>query len=179
VQAGGLTITHEGLLEYELVKGETALALTLLRATGILARPAPAARPNLAGPPEPVVAPQMLGPHRVRYALAVGEHDPWRLADLAWLPLHLVRSAGTGPLPASGRRLTVRGAEVAALQRQDGAIEIRVFNPRDEETTVEIPGHAGVLIDLRGEPVARWTGGFKLRPGGIATARLDAASLDD
>jgi hypothetical protein len=178
VQAGGLTITHEGLLEYELVKGGTALALTLLRATGILARPAPAARPNLAGPPEPVVARQMLGPHQVRYALAVGAHDPWRLADLAWLPLHLVRAAGTGPLPASGSRLTVRGAEVAALQRRDGAIEIRVFNPRDEEATVEIPGHAGSLVDLRGESVARWAGEFALRPWGIATARLDAISLD-
>jgi hypothetical protein len=121
----------------------------------------------------------MLGPHRVRYAVAVGTYDPWRLADLAWLPLHLVRAAGTGPLPASGSRLTVRGAEVAALQRQDGVIEIRVFNPRAGEATVEIPGHSGCLVDLRGEPVARWAGGFALRPWGIATARLDAVSLDD
>jgi hypothetical protein len=173
VQAGGLTITHEGLLEYELEPGGAALLLTLLRATGILARPAPAARRNLAGPPEPVVAPQLLGPHRVRYAVAVGPHDPWRLADLAWLPLHVVPSSGSGALPAAGSRLTIRGAEVSALQRVDGAIEIRVFNPASQETMVEIPGHAGILVDLTGEPQARWAEGFSLRPWGIATARLD------
>jgi hypothetical protein len=178
VHAGGLTITHEGLLEYELEKGGTALALTLLRATGMLARPAPAARPNLAGPPESVVAPQMIGPQQVRYAVAVGAHDPWRLADLAWLPLQVVPSAGAGPLAGSGSRLTVRGAEVAALHRAEGAIEIRFFNPGDEETTVEVPGHAGSLVDLRGEALARWADQFPLRPRGIATARLDTASLD-
>jgi alpha-mannosidase len=179
VQAGGLTVTHEGLLEYELVKGGTALALTLLRATGVLARPAPPARPNLAGPPEPLIAAQLLGPHRVRYAVAVGAHDPWRLADLAWLPLQVVPVAAPGPLPASGSRLVVGGAEVAALLRVDGAIEIRVFNPTGEWVTVEMPDHAGTLVDLRGQPIERWHRRFGLRPWGIATARLDAASLDD
>ncbi|HUQ40291.1 MAG TPA: glycoside hydrolase family 38 C-terminal domain-containing protein, partial [Acidimicrobiales bacterium] len=38
VRAGGLTVAHEGLLEYELVEDGTALALTLLRATGMLSR---------------------------------------------------------------------------------------------------------------------------------------------
>jgi hypothetical protein len=173
VRAGGLTITHEGLLEYELEKEGTALLLTLLRATGVLARPAPAGRPNLAGPPEPLLAPQLLGPHRVRYAVAVGAHDPWRLADLAWLPLLVVPSSGTGSLPAAGSRLTVRGGQVSALHRVEGAVEIRVFNPGDEEAMVEIPDHAGTLVDLRGEPGARWTERFGLRPWGIATARLD------
>ena len=41
VAAGGLTLTHEGLLEHELVDDGAALALTLLRATGVLSRPAP------------------------------------------------------------------------------------------------------------------------------------------
>ncbi len=173
VQAGGLTITHEGLLEYELEKGGAALLLTLLRATGILARPAPVARPNLAGPSEPVIAAQLLGPHRVRYAVAVGSHDPWRLADLAWLPLQVVPSSGTGALPGVGSRLTVRGAEVSALHRVDGAVELRVFNPAAEEATVEVPGHAGTLVDLRDQPTARWAERFRLRPWGIATARLD------
>jgi hypothetical protein len=178
VQAGGLTITHEGLLEYELEKGGTALALTLLRATGMLARPAPPARPNLAGPPQPLTAPQLLGPHRVRYAVARGAYDPWRLADLAWLPFQVVRATGGGSLPESGSRLTVRGAEVSALHRVGEAIEIRVFNPHGEPATVEIPGHAGALVDLRGEPIGRWDRQFELRSWGIATARLDSPSLD-
>jgi hypothetical protein len=178
VTAGGLTVTHEGLLEYELEKDGTALALTLLRSTGLLSRPAPAFRPNAAGPALPLDGPQLIGPHQVRYAVAVGAHDPWRLADLAWLPLPVVAGSGTGPLPESGSRLVVRGAEVSALHRVDGLIEIRVFNPADHTANVEVPGHAGWLVDLRGEPVQRWSGAFALRPWGMATARLEAASLD-
>jgi hypothetical protein len=120
----------------------------------------------------------MIGPHRVRYAVAVGAHDPWRLADLAWLPLPVAAGSGTGPLPESGSRLVVRGAEVSALHRVDGAIEIRVFNPADQPADVEVPGHAGWLVDLRGQPVERWAGEFAMRPWGIATARLYATSLD-
>jgi hypothetical protein len=178
VSAGGLTITHEGLLEYQLEQDGTALALTLLRATGVLSRPAPGFRPNAAGPALPLDAAQLIGPHRVRYAVAVGAHDPWRLADLAWLPLPVVAGSGTGPLRASGSRLVVRGAEVSALRRVDGAIELRFFNPADRTADVEVPGHAGWLVDLRGQPVERWAGEFALRPWGIATARLDAGSLD-
>ena len=83
-------------------------------------------------------------------------------------------------MPASGSRLVVRGAEVSALHRraEDGAIEVRVFNPADEPATVEIPGHSGWLVDLRGRPLRRFSGHFGLRPWEIATARLDAGSLD-
>jgi mannosylglycerate hydrolase len=178
VSAGGLTITHEGLLEYELAADGTALALTLVRSTGVLARPAPTARPNGAGPSDPLTAPQLLGPLQVRYGLVVDDTDPWRLADLAWLPLQVVPSSGTGQLPASGSRLTVQGAEVAALRRVDGGIEVRVHNPTQHPAAVAIPGHAGWLVDLRGRGLERWEGGFSLRPWGIATARLDADTLD-
>ena len=178
VAAGGLTVTHEGLLEYELVGNGIALALTLLRSTGVLARPAPAARPTTAGPAEPVEGPQLVGLHCVRYAVAVSDTDPWRLADLAWLPLAVVQGSGTGPLGPTGSRLTVTGAEVSALRRVDGVIEVRVFNPADRAATVAVPGHSGWLVDLRGERLQRWDGEFGLRPWGIATARLDAESLD-
>jgi hypothetical protein len=178
VRAGGLIVTHEGLLEHELVS-ERELAITLLRATGILSRPTSAGRHNQAGPALPLDGPQLLGPHRVRYAVAVGDHDPWRLADLAWLPLQAVHSTGSGgPLPVSGSRLRVSGAEVSALRRVDGAIEIRVFNPTTATTTVRLPDHTGRLIDLAGTQLERWEASFELRPGGIATARLDAPILD-
>jgi alpha-mannosidase len=178
VQAGGLTVTHEGLLEYELVEGGRALALTLLRATGILSRPAPALRPNAAGPGIPLEGPQLVGHHRVRYAVAVGDVDPWRIADLAWLPLVVVRATGGGPLGRSGSRLQVSGAEVSALHRVDGAIEMRVFNPTGDAATVSVPGHSGDLVDLRGRRVGRWEQTFPLGPWAVATARLDARSLD-
>jgi alpha-mannosidase len=180
VAAGGLTLAHEGLLEHELVDGGGALALTLLRCTGVLSRPAPDGRPNPAGPADQLEAPQMLGPHRVRYAVALGPVNPWRLADAAWLAPRVVEASGTGRLPASGTRLLVRGAEVSALHRRagDGAIEVRLFNPADKPATAEIPGHAGWLVDLRGRRLRRWAGHFGLRPWEVATACLDAASLD-
>jgi mannosylglycerate hydrolase len=178
VRAGGLTVTHEGLLEYELIAGGTALALTLLRATGCLSRPAPAYRPNAAGPALPVPAAQLAGLHRVRYALAVGDGDPYALADQAWDPMLVVPGIGGGTLAATGSRLVVEGAEVSALRRQGDHFEIRVFNPSDRTVTVRIPGHEGGLVDLLGRELERWRQGFPLRPWGIATARLDAVGLD-
>jgi alpha-mannosidase len=180
VAAGGLTLTHEGLLEHELVEDGAALAVTLLRCTGVLSRPASSGRPNPAGPEDLLEAPQMLGRQQVRYAVALGDVNPWRLADAAWLPPRVVDASGTGRLAPSGSRLVVSGAEVSALYRRagDGAIELRVFNPTEEPASVEIPGHSGWLVDLRSRPVRRWAGRFPLRPWEVATAALDAASLD-
>jgi hypothetical protein len=178
VAAGGLTVAHDGLLEYELVDGGGALALTVLRATGILSRPAPAYRPNRAGPADVLLDTQMPGPHQVRYVVCVGDCDPWRLADDAWTPFLTVASRGTGQLPPRGTRLRVEGAELSALYRRAGAIEIRLFNPRDSPATVVLAGHSGWLVDLLGQPQSRWSDHFELAPWAFATARLDASSLD-
>jgi hypothetical protein len=67
----------------------------------------------------------------------------------------------------------VRGAEVSALRRQAGRVEVRVFNPKPAATSVEIPDRTGWLVDLRGRPVAPFEGRFELRAQGIATALLD------
>jgi hypothetical protein len=120
----------------------------------------------------------MQGRHTLRYALAVGDVDGWAVADDAWTPLPVVRSTGTGCLPASGRRLTVRGAQVSALRRVAGRLEVRVFNPGAHPARVEIPGHTGALIDLRGQETGRWEGRFELGAHRFATVRLDARSLD-
>jgi mannosylglycerate hydrolase len=185
VSAGGLTVLHEGLLEYQVVAGGTALALTILRATGMLSRPVMAYRDNSAGPALPLEGPQMQGPLTVRYALHYGGRDPYAVADDVWVPLEVVEGAGlvAAPLadaeggladgPRQGRVLEVTGAQVSALQRVDGRLEVRLFNPRAEETTVAVAGRGGWLVDLRGDPQARFEGSFNLRPFGIATARLD------
>ena len=178
VQAGGLTVTHDGLLEHELAEGGTVLAVTLLRSVGVLAKPAPASRPNPAGPPIRLEGTRMLGPQTARYALGFDVDDPWTLAEDAWVPLLVVAGCGSGRLAASGRRLQVRGAEVSALYRKDGWLEVRLFNPRDEAATVEIPGHSGWLVDLLGGRDERWRDRFELRSWGVATARLDAKTLD-
>lgn len=186
VSAGGLTVVHEGLLEYELIDvgpgsgnggADTAgiLALTLLRSTGMLSRLGMSTRPLTAGPMTPLEGPQCIGPVDVRYAIALGDVDPFRMAEDVLVPLECVASLGGGTRDDRGSELTVRGAEVSALRRQAGLLELRVFNPRPEETTVEIPERTGWLVDLRGRPVAPFAGWFDLRAEGIATIRLDPA----
>ncbi|MCU1487961.1 MAG: alpha-mannosidase [Actinomycetia bacterium] len=170
VQAGGLTVVHDGLLEYELVGDH--LALTLLRATGMLSRVELANRPLPAGPPDRLDGPQVRGRHTFRYGVAVGDVDPYALVDDAFLPLEVARSDGTGDRPATGTALDVSGAEVSALRRVEGTLELRMFNPTAEPTEVRLPGRSGWLVDLRGRPLTRFDGGFPLPPWAIATARL-------
>ena len=183
VQAGGLTIAHEGLLEYELVditeapdgSGPVAstLALTLLRATGMLSRLGMALRPLPAGPMNPLTGPQMIGPVDVRYALSVTGSDPFALADDVLVPLQVSGSFGGGDRADRGTQLSVHGAEVSSLRRNGGGLEVRVFNPTASPATVVIAERSGWLVDLRGSPIAPFDGSFVLRPHGIATARLD------
>jgi alpha-mannosidase len=180
VSAGRLTVVHEGVCEYELidVDGDAAhtLALTILRSTGMLSRLGMAYRPFPAGPLTPVEGLQMRGKRvELRYALALDCDDPYRLADDVLLPLEPVQSLGGGPRPVSGSEITVHGAEVSALHRVAGVLEVRVFNPTPEPTSVSFPGRTGWLVDLRGYPEAPFEGSFELRPFGIATVRLHGA----
>ncbi len=114
VTAGGLTVVHDGLLEYELVDvaerrvGRRAASRApwpsrLLRATGMLSRPGMSRRPLPAGPMTPIEGPQLLGPISAEYALAVGDVDPYATADDVLVPLAaggLVRRAATVPTAA-------------------------------------------------------------------------------
>ena len=177
VSAGGLTLAHEGLCEYELVDvaggRARALALTLLRSTGMLSRLGMSYRPLPAGPLTPVEGLQLQG--RVieaRYALAVGGDDPYAMVDDVFLPIEAVHSAGGGDRPARASALEVTGAEVSAVRRVGGALEVRVFNPWPEPTEVRLGERSGWLVDLRGRPLSLVDGGFALRPFGIATVRL-------
>jgi len=180
VSAGGLTVAHEGLLEYELVdiEGEQSgrraktMALTLLRSTGMLSRLGMAYRPLPAGPLTPVEGLQLRGRTiEARYALCIGCDDPYAMVDDAFLPLEVVYAAGGGWRPASGSALEIQGAEVSALRRQAGMLEVRVFNPTDRPTTVSVGTRSGWLVDLRGRTVGHVDGSFELRPFGIATLR--------
>jgi hypothetical protein len=173
VTAGGLAVAHEGLLEHELVAGGGELAVTLLRATGLLSNGPMAMRPLPAGPVVPAEGAQVAGPRSFRYAVAVGDDvDPWALADDAFLPLLVATATGAGDGPATGTALTVTGAQVSAVVRREGAVEVRVFNPTPEPATVTIEGRRGWLVDLRGRPRGAFDGAFPLGPWGLATARL-------
>ena len=165
VQAGGITIAHEGLLEYELVDIEAgaahSLAITLLRATGMLSRLTMLNRPLPAGPTDKLEGPQMIGRLQVRYVIAVGEMDPYALVDDAFLPLPVVTGFGGGARTPEGTELTV---------------EIRVFNPRDVASAFSVARAGtparGHLVDLRGRATGSFEGSTELAPFKIATLRL-------
>ena len=172
VAAGGLTVLHEGLLEYEVVADGTALAVTVLRATGILSQSVMTYRDNAAGPALPLEGPQLQGPLTVRYAVHAGNRDPYELADQVWVPLEVVTGAGIGEGPRRGQVLAVSGAEVSALRRVGGRLEVRVFNPCDREMTVSFGDRSGWVVDLRGAQIERFSGSLPLRPWGIVTVQL-------
>jgi mannosylglycerate hydrolase len=198
VQAGGLTVVHDGVSEYELVDlrdgSAHELALTLLRATGMLSQAPMSTRPLPAGPLVPAGDAQLLTSVTRRWAVAVGaDVDPFALADAVLVPLRVSAPAaasrgataaarptgpggggrGGGPTqPRSGSALAVAGAEVASVVREGDALVVRVFNPGDEPTTVTVEGRTGWLVDLRGRPLAPFEGAFDLRPRGIATLTL-------
>jgi 2-O-(6-phospho-alpha-D-mannosyl)-D-glycerate hydrolase len=176
VRAGGLTVAHEGLLEYQLVdvaRGTAgALALTLLRCTGMLSRGPMTMRPLPAGPEHPLEGPQLQGRQTLRYAVRVGAGDPYTLVDDAFVPLLVATGEGRGSVPDRGQALAVSGAEVSAVVRDGAALQVRVFNPTDAPTTVHLDGRRGWLVDLRGRPQQPFEDQFDLAPHRIATAVL-------
>jgi Glycosyl hydrolases family 38 N-terminal domain/Glycosyl hydrolases family 38 C-terminal domain/Alpha mannosidase middle domain len=190
VQAGGLTVVHDGVSEYELVDVRDGaaheLALTMLRATGMLSQVPMPTRPLPAGPLVPAGDAQLQTRVTRRYAVAIGDDvDPYALADEVLVPLRVGGAAaerGRSPkgaavsvaadLPATGSGLEVAGAVVSSVVRQGDGVVVRVFNPADIETVVRVPGRRGWLVDLRGRPVEPFAGSFPLRACGIATVAL-------
>ena len=176
VRAGGLTVAHEGMVEYELVDiregGARSLALTLLRATGFLSRGPMAMRALPAGPIVEMEGPQVLGRHTWRYAVALGDTDPYALVDDAFLPMLVATGEGRGDWSDVGDMLRISGAEVSSVRRVGTALEVRVFNPTPQQAAVDIGHHTGWLVDLSGQTETPVEGGFLLAPWRIATLRL-------
>ena len=85
VQAGALTVVHDGVTEYELVDvrdgSAHAIALTLARCTGLLSQAPMTTRPLPAGPIVPTEGAQLQKRIRAQYGVHVGEGDPYALAD--------------------------------------------------------------------------------------------------
>ena len=163
VLAGETAVLHEGVFEYEIAGGRE-IALTLLRCVGTISREHLATRPWPAGPPTPTPGGQMIG--ETTFALAV-----WRGADRdsllrGWerfaLPLvDATASAGTShPSAGSLLELSTHEVELSNIRRRDGALEIRVWNPR-------IDGPARTTIAGRD---------FTVGPAGIATIAEGASS---
>jgi alpha-mannosidase len=183
--SAGLALVHDGLLEYEVVGDGTALALTLVRATGYLSRSQPSLRPNPAGPLDALEGPQLQGALALDYAVVphLGDVNDAALpavADDLLVPLVQVPGGGWpgAHAPARGALLEVGGAEVSALLRDDdGALVLRAVNltPAPSTLTVARDGTArqGVVVDLVGTERAPFLGSLELAPWEIVTVVID------
>ena len=188
MRAGGLTVTHEGLCEYELVDldGEAEdptttageLALTLVRATGWLSRGPMASRPLPAGPEQPLEGPQLRGPLTLRYAVATDDIDPYELADRVWSPLAAVEADGGGERGEEGTDLDVRGVAVDAVLRDGHDLVVRGHEPSVDPGTLVVPGRTGEVVDLLGRSLGAFDTSMALRPHQIVTVRLDPLTAD-
>ncbi len=182
VQAGGLTVVHDGVREYELVDVRDGaaheIAITLARATGLLSQGPMTTRPLPAGPITPMEGSQLQKPIIATYALHVGDADPYALVDDVLVPLQVLRTHSgrvhdtEAPRVTKGQALSIDGAPVSSLRRAAGRVELRVFNPSNDTTTVTIAGRRGWLVDLRGRPLEPFEERFTLEPWRIATAVL-------
>jgi mannosylglycerate hydrolase len=167
VDAGGLAILLEHLSEYEIVDDGGALALTILRSTGLISRNDNPYRQDPAGPEIAIPNAQMRGPWRMRFALlphagrwtdggviAAAElhrHPfisvPGANADAdAWPP------AGAGDV---GLALDGNGVVLSSLRRREaGWLELRIVNLRDEPRRATVTGgiREAREASLRGEP---------------------------
>ena len=155
VTAGGLTVAHEGLLEYELVDLDDAaatagaLALTLLRCTGMLSQGPMATRPLPAGPLTAMEGPQ--SQHRVEARL---RRPPRRTRSLR---------GGRRPVPPAAGHAGRRGVGDRRAHRP-GAVDQRRRGERDRPRgrassscgcSTRPPRPTTVTIDGRGRLAAR------------------------
>ncbi len=179
VRAGGLTVVHEGPCEYELVDVDPSaatartLAVTLVRATGMLSQGSMATRPLPAGPLLALEGPQLQRRVRLRLALHTAGRDPFAVTEDALVPLPVVL-AGGGTLPRRHQVLSLGGATLSALTHPGDGPTVRVHNPTPQPVTVTLEGRRGRVVDLQGRPVSAFTGSLALGPWKVATVELDA-----
>ncbi len=146
VDAGGAAVLLTRPMEYELLQ-EGELALTLLRAIGLLSRNVHPYRDEPAGPQLETPAAQCLGPAHV--SLAVMPHEgSWHDADLVAAAERyrhpMISRPGTGvssgvlPSPVEGLSVQGRGVAMTSLRRRDGWLELRVVAETPTDTTALI-----------------------------------------
>jgi alpha-mannosidase len=166
VDAGGAAVLLDQVTEYEVVDGGRELALTLLRATGLISRAEHPLRAEPAGPVIATPAAQCLG-LQVRVRLAVLPHrSGWAEAGVAAAaedfrcPFVVERGAappGGDLVERAGLAVTGEGVVLSSLRRRDAAwLELRVVAMNDRPTTARI-GRASAArrADLLGNPGAQ------------------------
>jgi alpha-mannosidase len=151
VDAGGVAVLLEHPMEYELLDGRE-LALTLLRATGLISRSAHRFRDAPAGPELLIPDGQCRGPWSVRFALLPHPgawHEDGVLEALErYLHGFLVVPGGAldGPKSGTGPELRGDGIVLSSLRRRGRRLEARVAC----EHPVPVRGTFGEAeVDLR------------------------------
>jgi alpha-mannosidase len=191
VEAGGLGVLLDHIVEYELVDGGAEMALTLLRSTGLISRNDNPYRQDPAGPEMAIPGAQMHGRHQVKFALFphAGEWTDGGVADAAeryrhpfvWTPGVGAADASWPPPLAGDEGLVLEGDQVALSslrRRSDGWLEARVVNLATEPRTAVVRGLTDAReASLRGEPgetlaVADGAVHLDLRPAEIRTIQL-------
>lgn len=131
---GGLAILIEPVTEYEVVDGE--LAITLVRANGMLSQRAPSLRPEPAGPTVAAPLAQCLGEHEWKYALYPHKGD-WvtgnvlEVSEQFCLPLEVGDAAPIGAsVVFDSVGLELKGAQLSACYRDNGRPIFRFWGSR-------------------------------------------------
>jgi alpha-mannosidase len=187
VAADGAAILLEHVLEYELLDGPE-LALTLLRATGLISRDRHPYRDEPAGPVIPAPTGQGLGTRHVSFALLPMSDGRPSAAVLAALERYRNPFlAATGDADASlglrsGHGLAIEGDGVvlSSLRRREASLEVRLVNELGKEVRATLRGPFRTVreVDLLGRPLgeARSASGLAeviLGPWEIGTFCLD------
>jgi alpha-mannosidase len=184
VDAGGAAVLLDQVAEYEVAGGGTELAITLLRATGLISRPDHPLRAEPAGPVIATPLAQCIGPVHTRLAVMPHAGD-WSSAGVPAAaeefrcPAVAVNGTGAGE-PSSAVGLSVAGAGVVmtSLRRRGECLELRVVAMTDEPTTAVVaPVTAARRADLLGNPDPELSPvdgarSVPLRPWEIATLQL-------
>jgi hypothetical protein len=139
--AGQTAVLAEGVIEYEVT--ETAIAMTLLRAVGIIAKPTVPTRPIWAGPSIPAPEGQGQGIYRMSFGInpsakvenLIRDHERFAM------PVLEIDTQGGGEQD-TGQLLDVTGANISAIRRRGEVLEVRVWNDTVTPRTAFVSGTA-------------------------------------
>ncbi len=163
VDAGGVAVLLDHILEYELVDGGRELALTVLRSTGLISRNDHPYREDPAGPEYVVPDAQCLGPWEVGFAIYphVGDWREARVPSQAEQYQHPFltaaganRNAGAPLLEHEGLRIEADDVVMSALHRRGDWLELRLVNLGHDhgEAALRGPFEEARAADILGQP---------------------------
>jgi 2-O-(6-phospho-alpha-D-mannosyl)-D-glycerate hydrolase len=164
VAAGGIAVLPAHIVEYELIEDGRELAITALRATGLISRDDHPYRDEPAGPVLATPGAQLLGPRTFPFAILPyrGESPGPEVLAAAEAYRHpFLVAPGTGPARSlrddrPGLTIEGEGVVLSGLRRRGDVLEVRIVAERPTAVHAVIRGavDAAQEIDLRGRPRA-------------------------